>query len=111
MENLEKNIYINKLFDLYGSLLTENQRNIIELYYCLNLSLGEISESKNISRNGVYDTLKKAEQALENYETNLHLLKNEEDINTFLDELKEGKSEKEIELISLIQGKVIKHGI
>lgn len=111
MENLEKNIYVNKLFDLYGSLLTENQRNIVELYYCLNLSLSEISESKNISRNGVYDALKKGVQALENYENNLHLLKKEEELNTFLDDLKKGKSEKEIELINKIQGKVINHGI
>ena len=44
MIDLEKSFYINELFDLYGSLLTKKQQEIIELYYCDDLSLSEITE-------------------------------------------------------------------
>mgnify|MGYP003556452185 CR=1 FL=1 len=44
MIELEKSIYVNELYDLYGSLLTKKQQEMIELYYCEDLSLSEISE-------------------------------------------------------------------
>ena len=59
MIDLEKSIYINELYDLYGSLLTKKQQEMIELYYCEDFSLSEISEQFNVSRNAVYDCLKK----------------------------------------------------
>ena len=75
MMELEKSIYVNELYDLYGSLLTKKQQEIIELYYCDDLSLSEISEQYNISRNAVYDCLKKGIKQLENYEKELKLVK------------------------------------
>ena len=57
MEELEKNIRVNRLIDLYGSLLTKHQYEILSLYYYMDLSLSEISEQLEISRNGVYDAL------------------------------------------------------
>ena len=57
---LEKTKRINDLIDLYGSLLTSNQLNILELYYMEDLSLKEIGEELNISRNAVFDTLKRS---------------------------------------------------
>ena len=59
MEELEKSIKVNKLIDFYGDLLTSHQREILSLYYQMDLSLSEISEQLEISRNGVYDALKK----------------------------------------------------
>ncbi len=56
------------LFDFYGQLLSERQRQVMELYYEENLSLGEIAEEFNISRQGVYDALKTAQKSLERYE-------------------------------------------
>jgi len=65
---------INLLYDFYGSLLTERQQNFIELYYGEDLSLGEIAEQFDVTRQAVHDTLKRAEQILENYEEKLGLV-------------------------------------
>ena len=56
---LDKTIEISMLFDYYGKLLTDKQQKIIELYYYQDLSLGEIAENLEISRQGVYDHLNK----------------------------------------------------
>ena len=99
MMDLEKSIYINELYDLYGSLLTKKQQEIIELYYCEDLSLSEISEQFNISRNAVYDCLKKGIKQLENYEKELKLLEKRNDLENYFSKLKEENKE----LISLIE--------
>lgn len=64
------------LSDFYGKLLTARQQETIRFYYEQDLSLGEIAENFNISRQAVHDNLKRAEKALENYENNLGLLAN-----------------------------------
>jgi predicted DNA-binding protein YlxM (UPF0122 family) len=81
----EKIVQIALLFDFYGQLLTEKQIEIIDMYYNNDLSLSEISEQLGISRQGVYDTLKRAEKTLFEYEDKLGLL------NRFLQQ-KEGLS-------------------
>ncbi|MCI8609254.1 MAG: putative DNA-binding protein [Firmicutes bacterium] len=63
------------LNDFYGQLLTEKQRQVMELYHEENLSLAEIAEEFQISRQAVYDTLKKAEKSLNEYEEKLGLVK------------------------------------
>ena len=71
MESIEK---ISLLYDFYGGLLTEKQRQVMELYHEENLSLAEIAEEFGISRQGVHDTLKKAEHLLTEYEDKLGLV-------------------------------------
>lgn len=71
---LEKTRRVNDLIDLYGSLLTINQLNILELYYMEDLSLKEISEELDVSRNAVHDSLKRSLAILEDYESKLRLL-------------------------------------
>ena len=71
---VEKLVEIGILFDFYGKLLSESQYAAIELYYIHDLSLGEIGEELGISRQGVYDTLKRAEQKLYEYEDVLGLV-------------------------------------
>lgn len=70
----EKVIEIGYLFDFYGNLLSEKQYTAIELYYIHDLSLSEISEVLDISRQGVFDTLKRAESKLYSYEEKLGLV-------------------------------------
>ena len=66
--NIEKMIEVGLLFQQYKELLTEKQREIVSLYYEEDYSLGEISENLNVSRQGVYDTLKRSEKILRDYE-------------------------------------------
>jgi hypothetical protein len=62
-------------FDFYGALLTEKQRDIFDLHYQQDLSFGEISEIRGVSREAVYDLLKRTEAALKFYESKLKLVK------------------------------------
>ncbi len=62
------------LSDFYGELLTARQQEVFRYYYEEDLSLGEIAENLDITRQAVHDNLKRAESALENYEHKLGLL-------------------------------------
>lgn len=62
------------LYDFYGELLTEHQKQIYEDYVLNDLSLGEIAESVGISRQGVHDLIKRCDKALNGYEEKLHLV-------------------------------------
>jgi len=72
---LEKREKLIELYDLYNSLLTEKQKNYFENYYFDDLSISEIAMNYNISRNGVYDQLKRVEISLLDYEEKLNLAK------------------------------------
>lgn len=92
----DKIVQIALLFDFYGQLLTAKQIEIIDMYYNNDLSLSEIAEQQEISRQGVYDTLKRAEKTLSEYEDKLGLvdrfLQQKEsltEINTMLDKILE----------------------
>ena len=62
------------LYDFYGELLTEHQKEIYEQFVLDDLSLSEIAESEGISRQGVHDLVKRCQKALEGYEAKLHLV-------------------------------------
>ena len=64
---------MNFLFDFYQALLTDKQRSYMELYYLDDHSLGEIAESYSISRQAVYDNIRRTEAMLEEYEDKLQL--------------------------------------
>ena len=64
---------ITYLFDFYQELLTDKQRDLLREYYFEDLSLGELSEQHQISRQSVFDTIKKAEGKLLDYENKLQL--------------------------------------
>ncbi|MCR5006613.1 MAG: YlxM family DNA-binding protein [Clostridiales bacterium] len=66
---------ITLLFDFYGELLTNNQKDVVRMHILEDYSLGEISEILGISRQGVHDSLKRALAALHNYEETLHLVR------------------------------------
>jgi len=62
------------LFDFYGELLTERQKEIYGQYIQEDLSLGEIARDAGISRQGVHDLIKRCNQTLKGYEDKLHLV-------------------------------------
>jgi predicted DNA-binding protein YlxM (UPF0122 family) len=73
-DKMEKLVRIGILFDFYGKLLSPKQYQVIELYYSNDLTLSEIGEVLKISRQGVFDTLKRAEDKLLKYEDKLGLV-------------------------------------
>ncbi len=72
METKERDRII-ELYDIYSNLLTDKQRSYFEDYYYSDLSISEIAESYNISRNGVHDQLKRVIHSLNEYEECLKL--------------------------------------
>lgn len=107
MDELEKTNRINMLIDIYGDLLTDKQQQYLQMYYEEDLSLSEIAENLDVSRNAVYDQLRRAMKALEGYENRLGLLEKyiqrreliaqieaeenitHDDLHTYLERLKE----------------------
>ena len=73
--SLEKKQRVNLLMHCYSDLLTEKQQTYLEYYYQEDYSLSEIAQILDVSRNAVFDNLKKAVHSLENYEEKLQLLK------------------------------------
>lgn len=81
---MAKDLIYAMLLDCYGDLLTDKQRDIMQLYYYEDLSLSEIAENENITRQGVHDAIKHAEQYLDDYESKIGFMKkinNLRDIN------------------------------
>ncbi|MBO2520286.1 MAG: hypothetical protein CW345_00545 [Firmicutes bacterium] len=71
---IEKTVRMSLLFDFYGQLLTPRQQEFFALYYDDDLSLGEIASQYGVSRQAVYDILKRSSQALEELESKLRLV-------------------------------------
>ena len=62
------------LLDFYGQLLTDRMRSILELHFAEDMSLAEIAEQENISRQAVHDAITRGRRALEGYEAKLGLI-------------------------------------
>lgn len=86
---MEKYFKMSYLIDIYSSFLTDKQLKVLEYYYNDDISLSEIASMLNISRQGVYDTLKRAEKIISEYDDKLNLLE---------------KYERNIELIDKLEG-------
>ena len=71
---MSKDLNISLLLDFYGEMLTEKQRDMAELYYNEDLSLGEIAETVKITRQGVRDSIKRGEMQLLELEKKLGLV-------------------------------------
>lgn len=84
---MAKNLEVAMLLDFYGEMLTEKQRDFISYYYDDDLSLAEIAENENITRQGVRDAIKRAEAQLFDMEEHLGLAKRFEEMRAGLDEI------------------------
>ena len=101
-------------FDFYGSLLTAKQQEIYDLYYQQDLSFGEISEIRGVSREAVFDLLRRTEDALNYYENKLKLVRKYQlsrniikEIRQKIDSLRnERQKEKDLEQIVVLLQKL-----
>lgn len=73
-DGLDRLARISLLFDLYGGLLTDKKREVLELYHEDDMTLAEIAGEQGVSRAAVYDALTSAEKSLDEYERRLGLL-------------------------------------
>lgn len=73
---MSKNLDVAILLDFYGGMLTEKQRDAIDLYYNQDLSLSEIAEHEGITRQGVRDSIKRGEAILFELEDKLKVFDN-----------------------------------
>ncbi|CAM4250150.1 putative DNA-binding protein [Paenibacillus tarimensis] len=86
---LEKTTRINLLFDFYESLLTDKQRTFLKYYFHDDYSLGEIAAEFEISRQAIYEHIKRAQAVLETYEQKLGLVARHEKLMMLIDRLDE----------------------
>ncbi|MFC0271266.1 putative DNA-binding protein [Metabacillus herbersteinensis] len=92
---LEKTTRLNYLLDFYQPLLTPKQRSYMSLYYLDDYSLGEIADEYSVSRQAVYDNIKRTEAMLEQYEEKLLLFQKFQKRKIITKQLKQVFSESE----------------
>ena len=98
---MEEKIKISMLLQIYGKLLTEKQFEFMDYYYNEDLSLSEIAENQNITRQAVREILAKSKNKLEEYEEKVMFYEKINKINSLLDKL-EKTNQKEIQEIRKI---------
>ncbi len=89
---MEKLLQVTYLYDFYGQLLTTRQEGVFRRYYLEDLSLSEIAEEEDVSRQSIHDTIKQAERKLMSYEAKLGLVerfkKQEQELGLIVDKMK-----------------------
>jgi len=85
----DKRFEISALLDLYGSLLSERRRDVLELYYNADLSLAEIAQETGITRQGARDAIEKGKRALFFYEEGLGFAEKTRRVKALAAEIKE----------------------
>ncbi len=99
---MEELVHYTLLYDIYGSLLTDKQKEYFEDYYFKNLSLSELATKYNISRNAIHKQLKETIKRLENYEDNLRLAKKNEMLENIIETISDEEIKRKLqEVISL----------
>lgn len=84
---IEKFVYLSRLYSTYREILTPKQREVLDFYLDEDLSLGEISEEMGVSRQAVHDAIKRSEQILLNYESKLGVVSREEFVSEKMNEI------------------------
>jgi hypothetical protein len=93
---VEEKVEISILLSLYGNLLTETQKKYMELYYNEDLSLSEIGEIENITRQAVRTILVKSKKKLNEYEEQLKFMQKEKNIKKLLEKIGPNKEQQKI---------------
>ena len=90
-------IYYNELYDLYGKLLTDKQREYFEDYYFNNLSFSELAENYNVSRNAVFKQLKITKEKLLEFDNALKLYEKKKKIIDIIDCIQDKDTKEKLE--------------
>lgn len=95
-----KDMRYSRLFDIYSSLLTDNQKDVFEQYYSFDLSLSEIAEGRGVTRQSVADSLKKTRSELDGYERLLGFLNKLDALYGFSETLPPSERDKLTEILN-----------
>ncbi len=107
VSKLEEKIKISILLELYGSLLTKTQQNYMDLYYNEDLSLSEIGENEQITRQAVRTILVKSKKKLQEYEQKLKFMQKQEKIKEQIEILEKTKiTEEQQKIIDKIKKQI-----
>ena len=87
MEKLEDHVYYNALFDIYGNLLNEREKEIFTLSYVEDLSLQEIADIKNVSKTAIGNALTIINKKLNHYEETLKFYKKIENVEKLINQI------------------------
>ncbi len=85
--DIDKELQFCILLDYYGDMLTDKQKDVIDLYYNEDLSLSEIAEHENITRQGVRDSIKRGEQTMLELEEKFHLVERSKQYSDIIEEV------------------------
>ncbi|KIL47688.1 putative DNA-binding protein [Jeotgalibacillus campisalis] len=99
---LAKTTRVNFLFDFYQMLLTAKQRSYMSLYYLDDYSLGEIADEYDVSRQAVYDNIRRTEAMLEEYESKLLLFEKFQKRAKMIDQLRDAAGDKPADTSTLL---------
>ena len=100
---MEKLVQVARLFDTYGSLLNEKQKDVINCYYNEDLSLNEIAENNNKSKQAISDMIQRSVDKLFEFENELSLIKKKNQLREDLSLLRELiESSNQIEAMDMI---------
>lgn len=95
----EYNLYIISLYDMYNSLLTDKQKLYFEDYYFNNLSLSEMSENYEVSRNAIHKQIKEVNSKLEDFELKLKIKEKNIKLKELINKIDDSKLRLELEKI------------
>ena len=103
MDKIKKTVRYNSLLHIYGSLLSKTQYAFADAYFGYDLSLSEIAEAHDVSRSAVEDAIKKALKKLDEYEKNLKVLANNEQILSLIEKAKDLEGTEKIQVLEEIE--------
>ena len=97
---MSKDLSVVLLLDYYGGLLPEKQRRLVEYYYCDDLSLSEITDNENITRQGAWDAIVRAVSKLRKFEESVGFIAKASSVKELLSKYSCSKEEKDFEALS-----------
>ena len=111
MDKIKKTVRYNSLLHVYGGLLSKTQFTFADAYFSYDLSLSEIADTHNVSRSAVEDAIKKALNKLDEYEKELKVLKNNEEIMELIQKAKDVEGNEKIKVLEEIERIIYRYGI
>ena len=111
MDDISRIVRYNSLLSIYGDLLSNRQKDILEQYYNFNLSISEIAESNDISRAAVEDAIQKGIKKLDEYESVLGIYKSKNEVRNLVEQAEKSQDANELRKYLEEIKKVIDNGI